>query len=117
VDGGVAAASHRTFFAVCEKTTGSRSDPVVTGSRIYRFHLTAAGRITGYSLLPGGSLDGLSAGRVTASANGAEVAVGAVPAGRPDPSVSADVIVINTRTGARAVWHAAPAVRGKMAAT
>ena len=115
MDGGMAAASHRTYFAVCQKATGPRGDPVVTGSRIYRFHLTARGRITGYSLLPGGSLDGLSVGRVTASANGAEVAVGAVPAVRADPSVSADVIVINTRTGTRAVWHSAPAVRGKMA--
>ena len=81
MNGGVAAASHRTYFAVCEKATGPRSDPVVTGSRIYRFHLTAGGRITGYSLLPGGSLGGLSVGRVTASASGTEVAVGAVPAG------------------------------------
>jgi hypothetical protein len=72
----------------------------------------SAGRIPYYTLMPGGSLDGLSVARVTASANGAEVAVTTFPPGPVNSSVSADVIVINTRTGARAVWHGSPAVRG-----
>jgi hypothetical protein len=115
LDEGIAAASHRTYFLVCERGTGPGNSPLVTGSRIYRFHLTAAGRISHYTPMPGGSLDGLSVARVTASANGAEVAVTTFPPGPVNSSVSADVIVINTRTGARAVWHGSPAVRGTMA--
>ena len=88
---------------------------MITGSRIYRFHLTAAGRIAGYSPVPGGSLGGLSAGSVTAAANGSEIAVATLPAGKVNPAESANIMVINTRTGARAVWHSSPAVRGKMA--
>jgi hypothetical protein len=113
--GGIAAARHRTFFLVCEEQTGPRNDPQVTGSRIYRFHLTATGRVARYTLMPGGSLDGLRVSGVTASADGAEVAVTTGPAGPVNSSVSADIMVINTRTGARAVWHASLAVPGKMA--
>ncbi|HEY5355016.1 MAG TPA: hypothetical protein VIK57_21440 [Streptosporangiaceae bacterium] len=111
----IAAATRRTFFLACQTHTGPRGKQVITGSRIYRFHLTAAGRIAGYSLVPGGSLGGLSAGEVTAAANGSEIAVGTLPAGHVSPSESADIMVINTRTGARAVWHSSPAVPGKMA--
>ena len=39
---------------------GRETIPRSTGSRIYRFHLTATGRIARYTLMPGGSLDGLS---------------------------------------------------------
>ena len=112
---GVAAASHRTFFVVCQQQTGPRNNPRVTGSRIYRFHLTAGGRIARYTLIPGGSLAGLSVGRVTSSADGAEVAMTTVPAGPANSSVLSDIMVINTRTGARAVWHSSPAVPGTMA--
>ena len=112
---GIAAASHRTFFLVCEEQTGPRNDPQVTGSRIYRFHLTATGRIDRYTLMPGGSLDGLSVHEVTASADGAEVAVTTSPAGPVNSSVLTDIMVINTRTGTRALWHGSPAVPGKMA--
>jgi hypothetical protein len=112
---GIAASSHRTFFLVCEEQTGPRNDPQVTGSRIYRFHLTATGRIARYTLMPGGSLDGLSVSGVTASADGAEVAVTTVPAGPVNSSVPTDIMVINTQTGTRALWHGSPAVPGKMA--
>ncbi len=98
---GTAAASHRTFFLVCEEQTGPRNDPQVTGSRIYRFHLTATGRIARYTLMPGGSLDGLSVREVTASADGAEVAVTTRRAGPVNSSVSPNIMVINTRTGTR----------------
>jgi hypothetical protein len=115
LDGGIAASSHRTFFLVCEELTGPRNDPQVTGSRIYRFHLTATGRIARYTLMPGGSLDGLGVSGVTASADGAEVAVTTGPAGPVNSRVSAGIMVINTRTGTRALWHGSPAVPGKMA--
>jgi len=112
---GIAASSHRTFFLVCEEQTGPRNDPQVTGSRIYRFHLTATGRIARYTLMPGGSLDGLSVSGVTASADGEEVAVTTGPAGPVNSSVSPNIMVINTQTGTRALWHGSPAVPGKMA--
>ena len=115
LDGGIAASSHRTFFLVCEEQTGPRNDPQVTGSRIYRFHLTATGRIARYTLMPGGSLDGLSVSGVTASADGAEVAVTTSPAGPVNSSVPTDIMVINTQSGTRALWHGSPAVPWKMA--
>jgi hypothetical protein len=110
--GEIAAGSNQTFFVICQKVAGHGAS--VTGSRIYRFRLTASGRIAGYSLMPGGSLDGLRVTGVTASDDGSEVAVSTVPGGSASPSAPANIVVINTRTGARAVWHATRAVPGKM---
>jgi hypothetical protein len=110
--GEIAAVGNQTFFVICQKVAGPGAS--VTGSRIYRFHLTASGRITGYSLVPGGSLDGLGVTGIAASADGSEIAVSTVPGGSASPSVSANLVVINTRTGARAVWQATPAVPGQM---
>jgi hypothetical protein len=110
--GEIAAAANQTFFVICQKVAAHGAS--VTGSRIYRFHLTASGRVAGYSLVPGGSLDGLRVTGVTASADGSEVAVSTVPGGPASSAVSADIVVINTRAGTRAVWHAAPAIPAKM---
>lgn len=111
----IAAARHRTFFIVCQRETGKGDKAVTTGSRIYRFRLTSAGRIAGYSLVPGGSLDGLQVSDVAVIPDGSEVAVSAGPGGPVSRSASANIMVIGTRTGARAVWHGSPAVPGKIA--
>ena len=87
---------------------------MVSASRVYRFRLTGSGRVGGYTLVPGGSFEGLDATGLAASATGAEVAAAIVPGGAAGPSAPADVAVINTRSGARAVWTASKPVRGKV---
>ena len=111
----IAAASDQTFFMVCQGIAAKGGHPVVTGSRIYRFRVTSSGRIGGYSLVRGGMLAGRQAGGLAVAADGPEVAVTTAPAAAPGAAGSAEVMVINTRTGAHAVWHNAPAVPGQMA--
>jgi len=110
----IAAASDQTFFMVCQGIAGKGVHPVMTGSRIYRFRVTSSGRIGGYSLVRGGTLAGRQADGLTVAADGSEVAVITGPAAATGAAGSAEVMVINTRTGARAVWHNAPAVAGQM---
>jgi len=96
----VATASRETFFIACLQN-GRHG---VTGTRLYRFALTRSGRVTGFRLLISGNLNGLRGGALAASPDGAELAVGIAPA-RSGPL--SDILVINTRTGRHAVWHAA----------
>lgn len=111
----IAAANDQTFFMVCRGMAGKGAHAVVTGSRIYRFRVTGSGRIGGYSLVPGGMLAGIQADGLAAAADGSDVAVTTGPAAAAGAAGSAEIMVINTRTGARAVWHNAPAVPGQMA--
>ena len=111
----IAAASDQTFFMVCQGIVGRGVHGVVTGSRIYRFRVTGSGRIGGYSLVRGGTLAGLRADELAVAADGSEVAVTTGPPAATGAAGSAEITVINTRTGARAVWHNGPAVPGQMA--
>lgn len=97
----VAAASH-TFFIVCQRETG-RGASIVSGSRIYRFRVAESGRISGYTLVPGGILNGLRVGRIAVSSDGSEIAITTAPGA--SSSALASIMVINARTGARAVWR------------
>jgi type IV secretory pathway VirB2 component (pilin) len=97
----VAAANH-TFFIVCQKETGPGAS-VVTGSRIYQFRVSESGRISGYTVVPGGILNGLRVGGIAASSDGSEIAVTTAPGASRSPLAS--IMVINARTGARAVWR------------
>ncbi len=90
----VAAASNQKFYVLCAKFV-TKPKRGVTQSRIFRFQVTASGRATGLSLVPGGTFKG-GVGDLAASANGAEVAV-TVPA-------PGNIVVINTKTGAHASW-------------
>ncbi|HYB88788.1 MAG TPA: DUF1707 domain-containing protein [Streptosporangiaceae bacterium] len=111
----IAAAGGQTFFMVCQQIAGKGANIAVTGSRVYRFRVTGSGRVTGFSLLPGGALPGLEAGSLAVSADGSEAAVVTSPgAAAADPPGPAEITVINTRTGARAVWRNSPVVPGKM---
>ena len=110
----IAAASDQTFFMLCQKTTGKGAHAVVTGSRIYRFRVPGSGRIGGYSLVRGGMLTGLQDSGLAVAADGSAVAVTTAPAAAPGAAGPAGIMVINTRTGARAVWHNPPAVPGQM---
>lgn len=104
--GEVAATTGQAFFLVCQKTTRHGQGYQTTGSRIYRFQVTGSGRVSGYSLVPGGGLGKHTAAALTAAPDGSLVAVTVGPAAisgaasRPD-----QILIINTRTGARAVWR------------
>ena len=79
-----------------------------TGTRLYRFALTRSGRVTGFRPVPGGNLSGLSGGALAASPDGTELAVGVTKA-RPGivyGGTPFNIVVINTRTGKHAFWHA-----------
>jgi hypothetical protein len=80
----------------------------VREEQIYRFRLTAAGRITGFARVPGGGLrPGWAADALAASANGSRIAVGASYYGthvNPGPEQSDQVVVINAHTGAQRTW-------------
>jgi hypothetical protein len=89
----VAAANH-TFFIVCQTETGSR---------IYQFQVADSGRISGYTLVPGGILNGLHVGGIAASSDGSEIAITTAPGASRSPFAS--IMVINVGTGARAVWR------------
>jgi hypothetical protein len=87
-----------------------------TGARIYRFRVTAAGRAVGLAPLPGGTLPrGRFAQQMAASPDGSRLAVGLRPDGYRRSSPHAEIIVINTRTGARTAWAGAQAPPGESA--
>jgi hypothetical protein len=120
---GFVGADDQTFFMACSVW---RSAPAPGGpsglpkrfrragkiisiqSRIYRFQVTSAGRITGYSLVKGSTLQGW-ADNIAVTADGSEVAaeVIALPrSGRMATNqVPEGIFVINTVTGARVLWH------------
>lgn len=102
-------ADDHEFFMLCERFLGK--DFSVAGSRIYRFRLTSAGRADDYSLVRGGVLNGIQVGQIGVTPDGSEVAVPMYPPGRAQGS---DIIVIDTRTGAHAVWHGVSRVPGQI---
>lgn len=108
-------ASDQEFLMVCQRFIGPGIDSPVAGSRIYRFRLTSSGRVDGYSLVRGGLLHGLSADSLAVTPDGSEIAVAVAPgATSPGATPAPEVIVIDTRTGARAEWHGAAPVPGKI---
>jgi hypothetical protein len=108
---GITAAGNRAFFMVCEKVAKKGKLFAVTGARIYRFQLTRSGRISSYSPVPGGVLGRHQPGSITATPDGSQIAltVGQATLGVIQ-SVPATVYVIDTQTGARAIWHGGPKV-------
>ena len=103
---GITAAGNRTFFMICQKVAGQGKLFAVTGARIYRFQLTRSGRISGYFPVPGGVLGRHRPEDITATPDGSQLAVtvGQATLGALQ-SVPAAVYVIDTQTGARAIWH------------
>ena len=89
-----------TFFMLCQRQAGSGPNRV-TVSRIYGFRLTKSGRINGYFQVRGGAL-GRGYG-LTATPDGSRVAV-IVPPGPTGGSSQAEILVIDTRTGAHTLW-------------
>ena len=81
----------------------------VRGEQIYRFHVTAAGHVTGFTRIPGGVLrPGWAADALAASPDGSWVAAGAYyypDHGHYGPQRSDQLIVINTATGTQSTWR------------
>lgn len=111
----VAVADSQTFLLVCQKATGPQSYAKVFESRIFQFQLTSSGRVSGYHLVRGGVLAALMVRSIAVTPDGSEIAVIVYPGNHPADlhRTPPDVIVINTRTGARAIWHGARPVSGR----
>lgn len=102
----LAATTGQAFFLVCQKSVQHGQENQVTGSRIYRFQLTGSGRAGGYSLVPGGLLGKHTVDALTAAPDGSRVAVTVGPPAIGGTASAPDqILIINTRTGARAVWR------------
>jgi hypothetical protein len=111
----VAPADNQNFFLVCQRATGPASYDKVLESRIFEFHVTGSGVVTDDLPVRGGMLGSLLVQRIAATPDGSELAVIAYPGTHPPDlhRTPPDVIVINTRTGARAIWHGALPVAGQ----
>lgn len=98
----LASAGNGTFY-IAAFERGVRSE------QIYRFRVTAAGHVTGFSRVPGGTLrPGWAADALASSADGSRVAVGAYyypDHGHYGPQRSDQLVVINTATGAQHTWR------------
>jgi hypothetical protein len=88
----------------------------VRGEQIYRFRLTAAGHVTGFTRIPGGTLrPGWAADALAALPDGSRVAVGAYyyPLhGHYGPQRSDQLIVINAAAGKQSTWRGGASARG-----
>lgn len=112
----VAPASNQTFFLVCQRATRPVGYATFLESRIYRFRVSSTGRVTGYTPVRGGSLPGLRVAAVAATPDSSTIAAIVYPGSLANlsPKSPGSILVINTRTGTHAIWHAAPPVPGKV---
>jgi hypothetical protein len=90
-----AAADNQTFFMTCSMTARP-------GTQIYRFVVSRSGQVSRLEPVRGGMLVGIRTENLATSADGSELATAVGPLGGGRIS---EVIVINTRTGAHAIWH------------
>jgi hypothetical protein len=93
--GEVVSAADGEFFIL-----GGASSQPATDNTLYRFRLTGSGQVTGFSPVPGGVFSrSAMVESAAASPDGSKVAL-ALATGS-----SAEIVVINTATGARTVWQ------------
>jgi hypothetical protein len=110
---GIAATSNRLLFIDCQKIQKVGAKYTVSRSWLYEARLTRSGQIGGFSLVPGGVLGPHRLEGIGVTLDGSQVAVTLGPAALYEfssPSAPADVLVLNTKTGARAIWHGGPRV-------
>jgi hypothetical protein len=110
---GIAATSNRLFFIDCQKIHKVGAKYTVSRSWLYEARLTGSGQVSDYSLVPGGVLGPHRLEGIGATLDGSQVAVTLGPSALYEfssPSAPADVLVLNTKTGARAIWHGGPKV-------
>jgi hypothetical protein len=109
--GPIAADKYQQFFMVCYAVRGH----TLTDARIYQFRVTSSGKVRSYAPVRGGDLGVLQPVHLAVSPDGSQIAVAASPpAGNApaDNTAQARIVVINTRTGARAIWRNPPAAPG-----
>ncbi|HXS62122.1 MAG TPA: hypothetical protein VN767_04560 [Streptosporangiaceae bacterium] len=119
----LAAGGTNTFFLTCHtwtKKPGSKNS-TLRDTRIYRFEVSNSGHATTPTLLKGSILKGLDGEQLAASPDGSLVAVQVIPV-NPDGNLYTDsmpsgVVVINTKTGKRAIWRVGRYVPGKIGYT
>lgn len=101
---GVAAGDGGRIFVAAY--TGSPPGISVVQTRLYTFHLTSAGRVTGLTLIKGGPLEHFVAdGGLALSPDGSKVALTVYrPVSPASPPSVSQIVVINLRTGARSFW-------------
>jgi hypothetical protein len=100
----VAAADNGREFIAAYTTTSPRTYQQRT--RLYSFHLTSAGHITGFSPVPGGPINGLLAARAIAvSPDGSKAALVLYRLNPTGPQRPAEIVVVDLRTGARGLWR------------
>jgi hypothetical protein len=97
---GTAATADQTFFIDCTVLSKNQAQ---LGIRIYRFKVGATGRVSGFGLVPGGNLPGLRGANLAVTADGSLLAIDLANVRKGPIS---EIFVINTKTGAHAVWRA-----------
>jgi hypothetical protein len=89
--------------------TGQPPNGRTDQTRLYSFRLTAAGKVTGLSLVKGGMLNNLAAGpAMAASPDGSKVALAVhrqYVLASPRPPAPDEIAVIDLRTGAHGLWQ------------
>lgn len=98
-----AAAGDRTFYALYTDWGRGQGD-----FWIYQFQITSSGHATGLTKVNGGLITGLdNIGGFAVSPDGSQLAlaVAASQAGTSASTVAEEIVVINLRTGARAIWQ------------
>jgi hypothetical protein len=98
-EGNITASAGGVFFAAAFASQFQQ--------RIYRFEITSAGKVSGFSLVPDSAMPSQVAA-MAASPDGSELAI-AVQPGRLS---AAEIVVINTATGTHRVWRGGLARRG-----
>ncbi len=99
-DSMAAESNNRTFFVSCQKFANSK----IVGSRIFRFRLTNAGKVSGYSAVRGGTFNGEFASGVATAPDGSLIAADVVP-GTAGPVTG--IVVIKTKPAGDGIFTAA----------
>jgi hypothetical protein len=104
-----ATSSGQVFYLACLTANQVRPHRV-TGTKIYQITVSRSGRVSGFKLVAGGNLAGEVPTAFAASPDGSEIAAAVIV-----PHTNSQIIlVINTKTGKHAIWHANTAPGAKI---
>jgi hypothetical protein len=109
--GPIAADKYQRFFMVCTAFRGN----TLTDARIYQFRVTSSGKVRSYAPVRGGDLGAVQSVHLAVSPDGSQIAVAVIPSAgsvTTEDATQARIVVINTRTAARAIWRNPPAAPG-----
>ncbi len=112
---GYAATDNETIFTLCNRWK-MVSKITTIDTFIYRFGISAAGKVTGFSLVKGSEIKGTQGNGIAVTPDGSEIALAVTKPPKSGPfytnTVSEGIFVMNTKTGHRALWRTGPYVRG-----